>query len=127
MPILKRSQRSRDNISIFLTLYSMVWYWRISRAMPILYYWPKLLARLLILLFSISLLSFYRLVLWGWGHKTDKGTADLIRALPSLAFPITFNNKKTINVCCTHNLQQKNVEYSMYICTDMNSEEFLTF
>ena len=29
--------------TILLTLYSMVWDWRVSRALPMLFYWPKLL------------------------------------------------------------------------------------
>ena len=38
-----------------------------------LFYWPKLLYPYYnLLLFSHSLLSIYRLVLWGWGLRTDK-------------------------------------------------------
>ena len=73
--------------TILQTLYSMVWDWRVSRAGPMLLYWPKLLYPYYSLLrFSLSLLSVYRLVLWGWGLRTDKVyttlsqpcTADLI-------------------------------------------------
>ena len=59
--------------TILLAPFSMVWDWRVSRAGPMLLYWPNLLypyySRLL---FSLSLLSVYRLVLWGWGLRTDR-------------------------------------------------------
>ena len=58
--------------TILLTPYSMVWDWRVSRAGPMLFYWPKLLYPYYNLLFSPSLLSVYRLVLWGWGLRTDR-------------------------------------------------------
>ena len=47
--------------TILLTPYSMVWNWRDSRAVPMLFYWPK----------PVSLFSVYRLVLCGWGLRTD--------------------------------------------------------
>ena len=55
---------------IWLTLYSMVWDWRISIAGSMLSYWLQILAPSLFLLFSLSLLSFYRLVLWSsdWSY-----------------------------------------------------------
>ena len=53
--------------------YSMVWDWRVSRAGPMLFYWLKLLYPYYsILLFFLSLLSVFRLVLWGWGLRTDR-------------------------------------------------------
>ena len=53
--------------------YSMIWDWRVSRAEPMLFYCPKLLYPFYNLpLFSLSLLSVYRLVLWGWGLRTDR-------------------------------------------------------
>ena len=60
--------------TILLTPYSMVWDWRVSRAGPMLLYWPKLLYPYYSLpySFSLSLLSVYRLVLWGWGLRTDR-------------------------------------------------------
>ena len=58
---------------ILLTPYSMVWDWRVSRAGPILFYWPKMLYPFCnLLLFFPSLLSVYRLVLWDWGLRTDR-------------------------------------------------------
>ena len=59
--------------TILLTPHSMVWDWRVSRAGPMLLYWPKLLYPCYsLLLFFPSLLSVYRLVLWGWGLRTDR-------------------------------------------------------
>ena len=53
--------------------HSIVWDWRVSRAGPMLFYFPKLLyPYYCLLLFFLSLLSVYRLVLWGWGLRTDK-------------------------------------------------------
>ena len=74
---------------ILLTPYSMVWDWRVSRAGPMLFYWPKMLYPFYnLLLFFPSLLSVYRLVLWGWGIRTDRVyTLSL-----SLALPTFFNN-----------------------------------
>ena len=58
---------------ILLTPYSMVWDWRVSRAGSMLLYWPKLLYPYYIFYsFSITLLSFYTLVLGGWGIRTDR-------------------------------------------------------
>ena len=58
--------------TILLTSYSMVWDWRVSRAGPMLLYWPKLhYINYSLLVFSLSLLFVYRLVLWGWGLRTD--------------------------------------------------------
>ena len=51
--------------TILLTPYSMVCDLRVSRAGPMLFYWPKLLNPYYsLLLFSLSLLSEYKLVLW---------------------------------------------------------------
>ena len=58
---------------ILLTPYSMVWDWRVSREGPMLFYWPKMLHPFYnLLLFFLYLLSVYRLVLWGWGLRTDR-------------------------------------------------------
>ena len=44
-----------------------------SRIYAMLFYWPELLYPYYsILLFSLSLLPVYRLVLWGWGLRIDK-------------------------------------------------------
>ena len=64
--------------TILLTLYYMVWDWLVFEAGSILFYLPKLLYPYV----SLSLLSVYRLVLWGWGLWTD-------RVLISLSQPCT--------------------------------------
>ena len=56
--------------TIFVTSYSMVWDWRVSRARPMHFIISGLLPFGL-LLFFLSLLSVYGLVLWGWGLRTD--------------------------------------------------------
>ena len=58
--------------TILVTPYSMVWDWRFSRAGPMPFYWPSCSLHFCLLLFSLSLLSFYGLVLWGWGLRTDR-------------------------------------------------------
>ena len=58
------------------------------KAVSTLFYWPKMLAPFLSLLPSISLLSFYRLVLWGWGLRTI-GCKSLA---PSIALSTCLNN-----------------------------------
>ena len=58
--------------TILLTPYSMVWDWRVSRARPILFYWPKrLYPYYSLLLFSLSLLSVYRLIGIVWLGSSD--------------------------------------------------------
>ena len=66
---------------IFLGLYSMVWVFRVSRTGPIPFYWPSCSLSFCLLLFSLSLLSFYGLVLWRWGLRTDR---VFNRSLPAL-------------------------------------------
>ena len=59
-----------------------------------LLYWPKLLYPYYsLLLFSLSLLSVYRMVLWGWGLRTD-------RVYITLSQPCTFfyNNNNDNNI-----------------------------
>ena len=55
--------------TILTTPFSMMWDWRVSRAGPMLLYWPKLLYPYYSLLLFLSV---YRLVLWGWGLRTDR-------------------------------------------------------
>ena len=57
---------------ILLTPYSMVWDWRVSRALPMLFYWLKLLYPYYSLLLFFPFSSFCLLVLWGWGLWTDR-------------------------------------------------------
>ena len=63
----------------------------VSRAEPMIFYWPKLLAPFCLLLFSISHLSFYWLVLWGWGLWTDRVKVALSQ--PELQIFFDNNNK----------------------------------
>ena len=58
--------------TLLVTPCSMVWDWRVSRAGPMPFYWSSCSLPLCLLLFSLSLLSFYGLVLWGWGLRTDR-------------------------------------------------------
>ena len=80
--------------TILLTLYSMVWDWRVSRAGPMVFYWPKLLYPYTIVFyyFSLSFFPVYRLVLWGWGLRTEDPSHSL-----SLTLPTFFNNTTTTN------------------------------
>ena len=57
--------------TILVTPYSMVWDRRASRAGPMSLYWPSCSLPFCLLLFSLSLLSFYGLLLRGWGLRTD--------------------------------------------------------
>ena len=59
--------------------------WLVSRAGPMPFYWPKLLYPYY---FSLSLLSVYRLVLWGWSLRTDRVYVTRFQ----LAMPTSFNN-----------------------------------
>ena len=58
--------------SILPPVYSTVWDWRVSRAGPMHFIGLSCSLPVCLLLFSISLLSFYRLVLWCWGLRTDR-------------------------------------------------------
>ena len=85
--------------TILLTLYSMVWDWRVSRAGQIFFYWPKLLYPYYsLLLFSLSLLSVY------WLDCGD-GVFRLIGCISlslNLALPTFFNNNNNNAWCgCT--------------------------
>ena len=57
---------------IWLTPYSMVWDWRVSRAGPMRFCWISCSLIFCLQLFSLSLLFLYRLVAWGWGLRTDR-------------------------------------------------------
>ena len=59
--------------TILLIPYSMVWDWRVSRAGPMLFIGLSYsIPTIVFYSFSLSLLSVYRLVLWGWGLWTDR-------------------------------------------------------
>ena len=65
--------------TIWVTLYSMVWDWRVSRAGPMPFCWPSCSLLSCLQLFSLSLLFLYRLVVWGWGLRTDRVSISLSR------------------------------------------------
>ena len=69
--------------TILVSPCSMVWDWRVSRVGLMPFYWPSCSLTFCLLLFSLSLLSFCGLVLWGWGLRTD----GVLIALSSLALP----------------------------------------
>ena len=75
--------------TILLTLYSMVWDWRVSRAGPKLLYWPKLLYP------YYSLLPFFPFSSLSIGWHCGAGVFGLIGCIPlslSLALPTFFTN-----------------------------------
>ena len=57
--------------TIWMTPYSIVGDWRVSRAGPMPFCWPSCSLLFVFNYFSISLLFLYRLVVWGWGLRTD--------------------------------------------------------
>ena len=57
--------------TILLTLYSMVWDWRVSRAGTMIFNWPQLLYPFLSST-GLPFLSVYRLVVWSWGLWTGR-------------------------------------------------------
>ena len=59
-------------ITISVTPYSMMLDWRVSRAGPMPFYWPSCSLSFCLRLIYLSLISFYGLVLWGWGVRTDR-------------------------------------------------------
>ena len=82
--------------TILLTPYSMVWDWRVSRAGPMLFIGLSCSIPTMVLYsFSLSLLSVHRLVLWGWGLRTDRVYITL--QCVSLALPIFLNNNNNNN------------------------------
>ena len=58
--------------TIWLTPYLMVWDWRVSRASLMPFCWPSCSLLFCLQLFSLYLLFLYRLVVWGWGLRTDR-------------------------------------------------------
>ena len=59
--------------TIFLTPYSMVWDWRVSRYGQCFFIGLSCsIPTIVFYSFSLSLRSVYRLVLWGWSLRTDR-------------------------------------------------------
>ena len=93
--------------TIWLTLYLMVWDWRVSRAGPMPFCLPSCSLCFRLQLFSLYILFLYRLVVWA-------GIFGLIGCKspsPGLALPIFFNNKNNnipehtlSNLSCTRNI-----------------------
>ena len=78
-PRCRTSQYRRTFILLSVSLWNdlsdpglIVWDWQVSRAGPMPFYWPSCSLTFCLLLFSLSLLSFYGLVLWGWDLRTDR-------------------------------------------------------
>ena len=64
---------------IWLTPYLMLWDWRVSRAGPMPCCWPCCSLLFCLQLVSLSLFFLYRLVVWGWGLRTDRVSISLSR------------------------------------------------
>ena len=81
--------------TILLTPCLMVWDWQVSRAGPMLFYWPKLLYAYYNLPLFFTFFSFvYRLVLWGWGLRTDRVYITLSQPCTADLFYNNNNNNK---------------------------------
>ena len=68
----------------------MVWDWRVSRAGPMPFCWPSCSLIFCLQLFSHSFLFLYRLVVWGWGLRTDRVSISISR--PCIANLFNYNN-----------------------------------
>ena len=59
--------------TILLTQFSNVWDWRVSRQGQFFFIGLScFIPTIVFFYFSLSLLSVYRLVLWGWGLRSDR-------------------------------------------------------
>ena len=86
--------------TILLTPYSMVWDWRVSRAGPMLLYWPKLLYPY----YGLLLFPFFFFLSIGWYCGAGVfGLIGCISPSPSLALPTLFNNNNNelVTSLCT--------------------------
>ena len=79
---------------IWLTAYSMVWDWQVSRAGLMPSCWPSTSLFFCLQPFSLSLFFFYRLVVRGWGLRTDR----VLISSPGLALPIFSNNNNNMDL-----------------------------
>ena len=94
--------------TILLTSYSMVWDWLVTRAGPMLLYEPKLLYPYYsLLLFSLSLLSVYGLLLWA-GVFGLIGCTSLSLSLTLPTFFNNNNNNPLSSTYCTVSTRPKN-------------------
>ena len=100
--------------AILLTSYSMLWGLLVSRAGPMIFYWLLYwpcrvsmqgqcffiglrcsIPTIVFYYFSFSLLSVYRLVMWGWGLRTDRVHLTLFRLGTADLFFMNNNNART--------------------------------
>ena len=91
--------------TIWLTPYSMVWDWRVSRAGPMPFCWSSCSLLFCLQLFFLSLLFLYRLVVWGWGLRTDRVSISLSRSCIANLF--NNNNNNNNNTIIIHLLLAK--------------------
>ena len=112
-------------LSILPTPYSMMLDLRVSRAMPIHFYSPKLFAALFSLLFSLFLLSFYGLRYCGAGVCELIGCKSLS---PNLALPTFFNNNNN-NRQNSHTSKNQNIDKSevSHLGPKLNSHNYISF
>ena len=85
-PHCRASQYRRTFIPLSVSLwndlvdpYLMVWDWWVSRAGPMPFCWPSCSLLFSLQLFSLSLLFLYRLVVLGWGLRTNRVSISLSR------------------------------------------------
>ena len=79
--------------TIWLTPYSMVWDWRVSRVGPMPFCWTSCSLLFCLQIISLSLLFLYRLVVWGWVFELIGCQSPS----PGLALPICLNNNNNNN------------------------------
>ena len=70
--------------TILVTSYSMVWDWRVSRAEPMLFYWPSCSLPFVSSCFHFLFFHSIGLVMLGWGLRTDRVLIN--RSLPALHY-----------------------------------------
>ena len=99
-PRCRTSQYRRTFILLSVSLWNDLWWPRIrwcgtgraSIVGPMPFYWHSGSFPFCFILFSLSLLSFNRLALWGWGF----GLIGCLSFSPSLVLPTFFTNNKEI-------------------------------
>ena len=91
--------------TILLTPYSMLLDSRVSRAGPMFFCLSCSIPTIVFYYFPFSLLSVYRLVLWGWGLRTFMVTF-------TLALPTSLNNNNNISFLIVNT----NNKYSLFYC-----------
>ena len=119
---MKFTQRVSVLISIRLFNFNKVksWNWRVSRAEPMLLYWPKMLYPYYSLLFSFSSLS----IGWYCGAGVF-GLIGCISLSPSLALLTFFNNNNNNNkkVTAWTSWANLNANATQHLCLDLSVHE----